>query len=454
MEITRENTGELSATVKMVISPADYSEKVNKILKDYQHKANVPGFRPGHVPFGMIKKLYGSTIFAEEVNKLVSENLNNYLTDENLRIIGQPLPNTALTPLFDWKDEQDIEFFFDLGLSPSFEVVLDENIAIDYHLIKADDHMVEKYITDMRKRNGKTINSETAGENDVLSGDFKELDNEGNVKEGGITHLAKIAIDMISDKEVNQKLIGTRIGDIVIFNPLKATGNAAETASMLGITKKEAENLESDFLFTVNEISAIVPAEMDTDFFNTVFPDTGISSEDEFRKKVSLEFKISFIPDSDHLFSHHVQEKLTQTISIPLPDNFIKRLLLETNEGRLSQEQVEKDYDKYAMGMRWELIENMIIKEADIHVEDQEVKDIVKDHYLQGWRTMPLDEEFSNRLDAIAEKFIKDKPSEAGRILDSLYQQRLIAYVKTKVKLVEKEISYDEFLKIDAEKHR
>ena len=175
MEITRENTGELTATIKMVISPADHNESVTKILKDYQRKANVPGFRPGHVPFGMIKKLYGGAVFAEEVNKLVSGKLHQYIEDEKLDVLGQPLPNTTLTPEFDWKEGQDIEFFFDLGLAPKFDFVLDENIAVDYHVIKVDDTMVDKYLDDMRQRFGNMINPEVAGEKDVLFGEFVKI---------------------------------------------------------------------------------------------------------------------------------------------------------------------------------------------------------------------------------------------------------------------------------------
>lgn len=180
MEITRENTGELTATLKMVISPADHTEKVNKILKDYQRKANVPGFRPGHVPFGMIKKLYGGAVFADEVNKIVSDELHNYITDEKLDILGQPLPNTSLTPEFEWKEGQDIEFYFDIAFAPAFEVVLDENIAVDYHVIKVDDTMVDKYLDDMRQRFGTLTNPDVVGEKDVVTGDFVQLDADGN----------------------------------------------------------------------------------------------------------------------------------------------------------------------------------------------------------------------------------------------------------------------------------
>lgn len=453
MEITREKTGQLTATIKMVISPADYSESVTKILKDYQRKANVPGFRPGHVPFGMIKKLYGSSVFADEVNKLVSDKLNRYILDEKLDILGQPLPNMELTRQFDHEQDQEIEFFFDLGLAPDFNVVLDEHMAIDYHLIKVDNEMIDKYVDDMRQRFGTTTNPEVAGAKDILSGDFKQLDADGNVLEGGITHETRLTIDSIADEDLKGRLIGSMAGDIVVINPKKATRTSVEVAAMLGIDKEEAEGIDSDFSFAITEISTMSPSELNEELYEKVFPGSGILTEEEFRNKIRNESEHAFIADSDHLFAHHAQEKLVEAINIPLPDEFMKRWLIESNEGKLSAEELEKNYDKYAEGMKWQLIENKIIKEAGIEVADQEIKDYVKDYYLQGWRTMQLTDDLMNRLETIADSFLKDKPSETRRIIDSLYGQRVTAYIKSKVKLLEKEISYDEFVKLDAEKH-
>ncbi len=453
MEITRENTGELTATIKMVISPADHNESVTKILKDYQRKANVPGFRPGKVPFGMIKKLYGGAVFAEEVNKLVSNKLHQYIEDEKLDLLGQPLPNTSLTPEFDWKEGQDIEFYFDLGLAPSFDLVLDENIAVDYHVIKVDDAMVDKYVEDMRQRFGAMINPEIASEKDVLFGEFVQLDADGNDFENGIVHSSKVTIDLIADEDIKNKLIGTKVGDAVVFHPLKATGNAVEASAMLGITKAEVEDMVSEFRFTITEISTMTPAEMNEEFFEKVFPTAEIKTEEDFRNQVRNESEKAFVADSDHLFAHHMQDKLVEAVTLNLPDEFMKRWLVESNEGKLTTEDIERDYDKYAESMKWQLIENKIIREAGIEVGDQEIKDYIKDYYLQGWRTMQLTDDLMGRLETIADSFLKDKPEEVRRIVDSLYGQRVSAHVKSKVKLNEKEISYDEFIKLDALKH-
>jgi trigger factor len=453
MEITRENTGEMTATVKIAISPAEYTENVNKVLKDYQRKANVPGFRPGHVPFGMIKKMYGSSVFADEVNKLVSDALQNYITDEKLDILGQPMPNMDLTPTFDWKEEQEISFFFDLGFSPQFDLTLDDNISIEYHVIKVNDELLDKYITDIRQRYGTMSETASAGEKDVLSGDFVELDAVGNILENGITHNAKLMIDTIKDEAIRNSFIGAKPGDAIVFNPAKASGNVSETATMLGITRERAESLESDFRFTVNEITTMVPAEMNEEFYNKVFPDAGITTEPDFRERIRIESENSFTADSDHYFMHSAQDKLMELTPMQLPDEFLKRWLVESNEGKITQEDLVRDYEKYASSMKWQLIENRLIKDFNVEVADEEIKDFVKDRYLPGWRTMPLTDDLQNRLNTLADSFLETRHDEVRRIIDGLFENRIAALIKSKVKLIDKEISYEEFAKLDAERH-
>ncbi|MBK7213587.1 MAG: trigger factor [Bacteroidales bacterium] len=453
MEISRENTGELTATVKIAVSPAEYNENVNKVLKDYQRKANVPGFRPGHVPFGLVKKMYGSAVFADEVNKLVSDALNNYITEEKLDILGQPLPNMDLTPTFDWNEEQEISFFFDLAFSPSFELAIDESVVVDYHKITVNDELLDKYMTDLRQRYGTMGSAEAASEKDVVEGDFVELDSDGNPKEGGIHNRSKIMIDTIKDEEAKKLFLGCKIGDDIVFNPAKTSGNASETASMLGIAREAAEGLESDFRLTVTDISTMMPAEMNEEFFSKVFPDAGITTEEDFRLKLRAESENSFVADSDHLFMHHVQDKIMEMTPISLPDAFMKRWLVESNEGKLTEEVVEKDYDKYAGSMKWQLIENRIIKEFGVEVGDAEIKEYIKDRYLPGWRTMPLTDDITERLDTLATNFLETRHDEVRRILDAIYEVKIAALVKSKVKLNEIAISYDEFVKLDAERH-
>lgn len=454
MQITRENTGENTATVKIVLSPSDYNDNINKVLKDYQRKANVPGFRPGHVPFGMVKKLYGSAVFADEINKILTEKLTQYIQDEKIAVLGQPLPNTELTQTFDWKDEKDIEFYFDLGITPEFELKIDSSLAIDYLIIKATDKMVEGYIEDLRQRNGKFVNAELAEEKDSLFGRFDQLDSEGNPAEGGIVNESRLLLSAISDAEVRKSFIGKKTGEYVDFDPVKSIANLTEVATMLGIDTKKAMHLESEFRFTITEITRVEPAELNEEFFEKIFPGKDITDEKAFHEAVRNDSEKAFVENSDHYFMHSVKDKLLEIIPMQLPDEFLKRWLVESNDGRLSAEEVEKDYSKYAEAMKWQLIENRIIKEYEVKVDDQELKDTVKDYYLPGWRGMELNEGLNQRLESIAENYLKNNSDESRHILDSLYDKKIALVVKNLVTLVEKEVTYEEFLALDAAKHQ
>lgn len=453
MEITRENTGELTATVKIVLGPSDYNEDVNKVLKDYQRKANIPGFRPGHVPFGMIKKMYGSAVFADEINKILTEKLTQYIKDENLAILGQPLPDTDRTEPFDWKEDKDIEFYFNLGLSPEFDLKINDSLTIDYHVIKADDKMVDGYIDDLRQRNGSFIKAESVEEKDSMFGKFEELDANGSPVEGGIANESRMLLSAIGDEEIRKLFLGRKPGESIDFNPVKAIGNLTEVAAMLGIDSKIAMDLESDFRFTITEVTRVEPAALNEEFYEKIFPGKGITDEKMFREEVRNDSEKAFLDNSDHLFMHTVQDKLLEITPMQLPDAFMKRWLVENNEGKLSAEELEKDYEKYTVAMKWQLIENRIIKEFGIEVSDQEVKDAVKDYYLPGWRGMELNSGLMGRLEIMANNFMENNENESRHLLDSLYDKKIAALVKGKVTLVEKEVSYDEFITLDAARH-
>jgi trigger factor len=453
MQITRENTGELTATIKIVLSPSDYTENINKVLKDYQRKANVPGFRPGHVPFGMVKKLYGSAVFADEINKTLTEKLTQYIQDEKLAILGQPLPNTERTSTFDWREETEIEFYFDLGLSPEFDLKIDNTLAVDYLKIKATSEMVDKYIEDLRQRNGSFAKADAVEEKDSMFGRFDELDAEENLIEGGISNESRLLLSAIIDEDVRKSFLGKAVGDSVDFDPVKSISNLTEVSTMLGIDSKKAMHLESIFRFTISEITRVEPAEMNSEFFEKVFPGKGLDNEKSFRDAIRDDSEKAFVENSDHYLMHSVREKLLEVSAMTLPDEFLKRWLVENNEGRLSAEEVEKDYPKYAEAMKWQLIENRIIKEYDIEVADQELKDAVKDYYLPGWRGMELNSGLLERLEGMAKNFIDNNAEESHRLMDSLYDKKIAMLVKEKATLVEKEVSYEEFLTMDAAMH-
>jgi trigger factor len=453
MKVTHESTGELTATVKIEVSPSDYKEQVNKVLKDYQRKANVPGFRPGKVPFGMIKKMYGSGVFAEELNKLLSDSLNNYIADNKIDIIGQPLPNDDRTPQFEGNEEEkDLEFYFDLGLMPDFKVDLSENTAVDYCKVLVDDKMVENYMDDIARRNGKPINPDVSEAADMLKGEFAELTAEGILAENGHTCTNSFSTDQLLEETDKAKFTGLKVGDVVNFNPSKAVGNVTNVAKLLDLDKSDDIHLHADYCFTLQEITRTEPAAIDQELFNNVYPEGEVTSEADFRERIRKEAAVAFEADTDKQFMNDAIKKLIEDSKMVFPDDFMKRWLYDSNQGKLTRDQIDGDYDHFANSMKWQLIENRIIKEHEVEVTEQEIKEYIIGYFKPRNSEMEMDPEMVKRFDSIATTIMQNK-EEARKINDKLYEQKLTALLKNKLKLVEKEVTYEEFITLATANH-
>ena len=447
MKITQESTGELTATIKIEVSPADYNDQVNKILKDYQRKANIPGFRPGKVPFGMVKKMYGSSVFADELNKLLGESLNNYITENKIEILGQPLANDERTPEFDGDEEKDLEFYFDLGLMPEFNFEFSDKTAVDYFKIKVDETMVDNYVADICRRNGKMIDAEVSAAGDSLKGEFVELDAENNVLDNGHTCTNSFSTDQVLDEKEKARFAGLKAGDSIDFNPAKAIENVTNLSTLLDLDKESAAQMQSDFRFTLQEISRMDPAPIDQVLFDLVYPESGITTAEAFREKIRGEAAVAFEADTDKLFVNNAVKQLIRDAHITLPDAFMKRWLLDNNQGKLTPEAVDEEYDRFAESMKWQLIENRIIRDHNLVVTDAEIKNFIKGYFKPGNSKEEIDPETEKRFDTIADTIMKNK-EEVRKINDKLYEQKLNDLMKSTLKLVDKEISYEEFINL------
>ena len=455
MNITKENTGDLTALVKIEIAKEDYQEQVNKELKDYQRKAKIPGFRPGKVPFGMIKKMYGKAVIAEEINKIISESISKYIEENKINILGQPLPNIEKNTAFDFENETEFEFFFDLGLAPKIEIDVDDKIEVNYYDLKVEQDVIDNYVVESRKRMGETTNPEESEMGDVLEGEIIELDEEGNELEGGIKNKASIATDLIKLKTIQKKLTGLKKGDTAVFNPFKATKNASETAIILGIEKDEAEKNKSDFRFTVDEITRNVPAELDEKFYKSIYPQQDIKDEEQFRKQVEIDAKKSFDNESDKQFLNDSVKKLIEVADFSMPDDFMKRWIYESQRDEKeikSKEDISKEYDTFKESMKWQLLENEIQKKHDLRVTDEEIKSHVKEIYrkfapMEGIPT----EEMEKNLDELSNSILKNE-KEAERIHTELSDKKILDFMKSKLKLNIKEVNNKEFIEIVTKK--
>ena len=445
MNITQERIDDLNALLKVQVSAADYQDKVDAVIKNYRKTANVPGFRKGKVPLGQIKKMYGKAILVEEVNKLIQEGIYNYITENKIEVLGNPLP---ITTDIDWDNTSDFDFEFEMGLSPLFEVKIDKKSKFDYLKIEADKKMVDQYTTDMAKRYGSMTNPQKSEKTDLIMGEFKQLDPKGNVLEDGIKHSASVALDVVLDKKAQKALTGVKQDDEVVVKITKKF--SGDVAHMLNISKEDAENINSDFLFSVKSINRMTPAEINQDLFDKVFGKGSVKNEKEFKAKIKEELEKSLVSESDNKLKNDVILHLIDKVKLELPDTFLKKWLVQTNEKGLTAEQVEEEYDKYSKSLKWQLIENKIIKDNELEVKHEDVIKHTKDLIIQNFSQygQPAPEE--KKLDEIANQVITNE-DERKKVYNQLYDVKTLDLYKTKFKLTEKIVSYDEFVKLASE---
>jgi len=451
MNITQEDKGNLTKLVKIEIQPEDYKESVDKQLKDYQKKAQEPGFRIGKVPFGIINKKYGKAVRLDEINKLLSDKINSYIEDSKLNILGQPLANQDHDPKGDFGKDDTFEFYFDLGIAPDFDLDL-ENREFDFYRIKLDEKQVGEYVENIRNQNGsqESVDDEVK-EGDIVKGVMTELDENGQPKEDGIVKEdGMLSVDYIKDEELQNALLGKKKEDTVTFNAKKvANDNDTELASMLGMEKEEAAEVDSDFSMKIAEVVRNKPAELNEELYKKMYPNEEITTEDEFRAKVKEDAEKAYERESERLLLAVTSDKLVDDINIELPDEFLKRWLLQNDEN-LTPEKLEKDYDRYSRTMQWQLIENEIIKTYNVEVKDEEVKEQIRGYFMQQMGGGEVSDEMKKQLDPIVDQMMQNK-EQTKQIYDQLFDEGLARAVKENASLNVKEVTYDEFVKIAQE---
>lgn len=446
MNIVREDIDNLNAVVKIKVSPEDYEEKVESRLRDLRKRANIPGFRQGHVPMGMIKKMAGANTLVEEINKILSNSINEYINENEINILGNPLPKRDEEDSIDWEKQKEFEFEFELGLAPEFDTSVLDKIKAEKYIISIDDKLLNEQVRDIAKRYGKVSEGTTITEDDYISGTFTEVDKRGEIVENGITNNTQWLISSIENKKVKKALLGQPAGQSIIIK-YDQFDSDTEKARLLGRKKEELIFNKSPFQFTIDKINHIEPADVNQELFDKVFGPGNVKSETEFKGKVSEDLKKQFDQTTDQKLLYDVQEKIIEKSKISLPNDFLKRWLLSANEQNLTQEQIDAEYDQYARSLKWQLIENKIIKEFKLEVPREEAEsytmELLKGQFAQYGQQEP-DEEM---LRSTAQSLLQNS-EEAKRIFDQLYDRKMMEYVKANLKIKEKKISYDDFLKL------
>lgn len=444
MNVIREDVNAMSALLKVQIAPTDYQNKVATALEKYRKQAKIPGFRPGKVPMGMIQKQYGKALLAEELNKMVSDSLYKYVNENNIEILGNPIPKEDVEVVGDFNNPGDFEFTYEIGLSPQINVNLDKE-KFDYVKVKIDADLVEKQLDDLRRRYGKLVASEKVGESDMILAQFVELNDDDSIKAGGIMHSSTISMEFVEDKATKKELTGKAIGDKVVVDPAKVSRGGKDTAAMLGISEEQLESVSPKFQMTINEIRHMELAELNEELYAKLFADGSVNTEAELKERIAKDLEQMFANDSDRLLTRFVYDHLLEKTDVQLPTDFLKRWIQLSNEKPISMEEIEAQFEGYEKGMKWQLIQGHIFKSNNLKVEQPEVIEFTKGLLVNQYAQYGIPAPEEKELTASAIQVLQNK-EESSRVYDMLAETKLTQYFKNTVKLKDKEVSYDEFV--------
>jgi trigger factor len=436
MNITRENIDTLNAVVKVDISKDDYSDKVEKILTDYRKTANIPGFRKGHVPMGMVKKQYGKAVLIDEVNKLLQDALGKYLVEEKLDVLGNPLPKAQDD--LDW-DADSFSFEFELGLAPEFEVSLKSKKPITHYKIVADDKMINDQVKHIQKQYGKIVAKKEVAEGNEITGIFKNEDKN-------IENSTTITLDKFKGKATAKKFVGAKVGDVITLKTKGLFDDDHDLMNYLKVPHDDAHGLDIEVTFEITEVNARELADLDQEFFDKLFGKGNVTSVTELKAKIKEDAEKQFVQQSDQKLLNDVTEYLVENTKFDLPASFLQKWIQTAGEEMLDEAQAKEEYEKSEKSMRYQLIEGKLITDNNLQVNFDELKDfskqMIKGQMAQFGQMNPSEKE----LDDIAARVLSNQ-EEVKRLSEQLTSQKLLAFYKENANLKIKELSYDNFVK-------
>ena len=443
MNITQSTKGDNLISIKISVEKADYQEEVEKSLKQLRHRANVPGFRPGMVPMGMIKKMYGASAKMEALNTVVSDSLNKHIFDNKLNLLGYPLSDNELQQPADLEKEDNIDFYFEAALRPEINVDFTNTMVDFYHIVPTDEE-VDKVVEDLQQRNPNTSHPETVGEDDRLEIKIREA-KDGKEVEGGFEKDGLyFNMSQIKNKTQRKKFIDKEVGSEFIVNFAKVFGSEEEAAKILG----EDAPAASDFNIIIDDAIRDEKPELDEDFFKKIFPDQEIKDLDAFKAAVKAEMEKQHEAEIDPILFNKMIDELVAAVRFDLPDAFMKRWIVDNSQGNISAEDIEKNYEKdYVKGLRWQLIEDAIVKaNPELIIKDEEVKDFVLKQIFPGIDYATLEDDMKANLDKIAANYLKDE-KQVNNLKNQLADIKMTKFLKGKMNINYTETTSADFMK-------
>ncbi len=448
MKISFENPDKLNGLLTLTVETEDFQGRVEKTLKDYRKKAVQPGFRPGMVPMGLIKKQYGEAVKAEEINKLIGEELYKYINDNKIKMLGEPMSNEG-QELVDLKKDAPYVFKFDVAIAPEFEATLSVDDTLDYYTIKVDDELVNRQIDMFASRAGHYDKVEEYQANDMLKGDLRELDENGNTKEGGITVEGAVLMPEYIKVDDQKKLFETaKLGDIITFNPKKAYPESdVEVSSLLKISKEEAANVTADFSYQITEISRFTKAEVNQELFDSVYGQGEVADEADFRSKIADGLKAQLVNDGDYKFLVDMRKYVEAKVgTLTFPDALLKRFMLSQNKDK-GEKFVEDNYEQSIKELTWHLIREKLVEANSIKVDDNDVKESAKEAARAQFAQYGMTNIPEEYIENYANDMLKKK-EYIDALVDRSIDRKLTAALKEVVTLNHKEVALDDFNKM------
>ena len=445
MNISKTNIDELNAVIKLTIEKSDYDATVNETLKDYRKKANMPGFRKGMVPAGLIKKMYGKAILAEEINKILSKELNRYISEENLQILGEPLPNETEQKPIDFDHDENFEFVFDLGFSPAIVIDFKKLGKLPLYEITIDEEMINNQVEAFQNRFGNYVDAEVSTGKDNLIGSLKQLDEKGAVLESGIqVEEAQVSIQMVKTKKLKSVFLGKKAGDIIKFNPAKAFDDKHYLKQLLKIEEAEAESLTSDFELTVSKVNTFVPAELNEEMFKKSLGEVAdVTTLEQFKEKIAEDLKENLRYSTEYRFLVDTKEALTKYVSMKLPVEFLKRWLVYSNE-KITREQVDEEFDLFVKDLEWTLIKSRLAKDNGLKVNEADVVALAKETALMQFRQYGMFNVPDEYLDNYAKSILKNE-EERHHLVEKKSEGMVLEFIKNNADLEVKAVTQKAF---------
>ena len=449
MNITLDKQNTTEGLIKVSLSESDYLPKVELKLKDYSRKANIKGFRQGKVPTGVIKKMFGKSVLVEEVNHLISHSVSEYIKDNKLKVLGDPLPNAEKARNIDWDSQKDFEFEFQIGMVEDFTVEVSPKVKLTAHVIEVDQKVIDETLADVKNRFGNVTYPEVSEATDNLQGEIVKKGEETaeENRKGSFIAISKI------DKKEQKKFIGLKKEDAVEFDVAKTFSSDAEKSRALNVTEEEAKNASGAYLFIVSSISRVEEPEVNQELFDKVFGKDVVKSLDEFTAKIKETIAENYQRETDHLLDHEIQHHLVDHTKVAMPDNFLKTWLKATSNGELTDEMIEKEFKLYKDSLKWDLIKNRITEDKGIKVEGNEVRDKAKQLIVEQFGGPAIAAQLGDKMDEIANNYLSGQDGKGEnfmRIYNQLRQEKLMKAVRETITVTEKKVSLDEFKKIAA----